>query len=323
MRRYVQTFFRHPFLLMAPLVIALALGLFSINRQPRKYLAGATVWCDVPVPQQSTVFTGSSNMPAVGQAAVLTELLQTHSFLAKVAAASPWASLVKTNNQLAGDQVLNSLGSSVSVVAPGPHLLSITVKRPTADEALALAKAATDTYIKEMNDTQHSRAVSSVGFYQLEVDAAQKALVAAQDQLGSYVAANQPASGGPLGAAVDAKITQLVQGITAAQNSLNQAKASQQSATLGLTSLSDAGAIRLYDAPRVSPTPLSRRKVIIFAGVGSVLAGAMVSLFALLYLVVTDTSVRGTADLEEALGLEVVGKIDQFKTRHRGRTRVS
>jgi len=322
MRRYVQTFFRHPFLLAAPLVIAVVCGLALISRQPRKYSAGATLWCDVPVPSQSTIFNGSTAAPAAGQAAVLSELLQTHEFLVKVAQTGPWADFLASHSPAQVDQLLGSLGRSISVTAPGPHLMVINALRPSSDEALALAKATTDTYIKEVNDTQHSRAVSSVGFYQLEVDAAQKALAAAQNQLATYQAAN-PAGSGPLGALGDAKLAQLVQSVTSAQNSVNQAQANQQGASLGLTSLTDAGALRVYDAPRLSSVPVSRRKAIIFVGAGSVLAGGMVSLFALLYLVVSDTSVRGTADLEEMLGLEVVGTIDQFKTKRRGRSRVS
>ena len=50
MRRYLQAFFRHPILLSAPIIIALVVGIGYEAKQPRKWVAWATVWCDSPVP---------------------------------------------------------------------------------------------------------------------------------------------------------------------------------------------------------------------------------------------------------------------------------
>ena len=58
MRRYLQTFFRHPILLSAPIIIALCVAVAYQTRQPRQFLAGSTLWCDVPVPNDSSIFSG-------------------------------------------------------------------------------------------------------------------------------------------------------------------------------------------------------------------------------------------------------------------------
>ena len=44
---------------------------------------------------------------------------------------------------------------------------------------------------------------------------------------------------------------------------------------------------------------------------------ALATLCTLLFLVVGDRSVRGTGDVEDVLGMQVIGTIDQFKTKIR------
>ena len=71
----------------------------------------------------------------------------------------------------------------------------------------------------------------------------------------------------------------------------------------------------MIDQPTVPQFPKSRKKQLVFGGVGALLAGGMISLLALLFLVASDKTVRDVADIEEELGLNVVGTIGQFRTR--------
>src|SRR4030088_377414 len=315
MRRYVQAFFRHPFLLMMPIVLAVTLSLAYQIRQPRTYAASVTMWCDVAVPNQSTIFSGTSDMPSSAQSVVLTELLQTRVFMAKVAQNGPWAASLAANPGAVADRMLIQLGGDVSVVTLGPHVLSISTKGTSAGEALVLAKSVADAYIAEVNDTLRARAQSSVGFYQLQVTDASKALAAAQDKLNKYVAANQ--GSGPIGASVDATLTHLTQAVTDAQSNYDQAASRITSAGVGLSNVADSGVLRIFDSPRTTGLPVSHKKKVIFGGVLGIFAGLMVSLFTLLFLVMGDRSVRGTGDVEDLLGMQVVGTIDQFKTKIR------
>jgi uncharacterized protein involved in exopolysaccharide biosynthesis len=313
MRRYVQAFFRHPFLLTMPIVLAVAISLAYQIRQPRTYAASATMWCDAAVPNQSTIFSGTSDLPSSSQSVVLTELLQTRVFMAKVAQNGPWAAFLAAHPGVESDRLLSQLGGDVSVSTLGPHVLSISTKGASSGEALALAKAVPDAYIAEVNDTLRARAQSSVGFYQVQVTDASKALAAAQDKLNKYVAANQ--GSGPLGAAVDATLAHLTQAVSDAQSNYDQAASHVTSAGVGLPSVANSGVLRIFDAPRTTGLPVSHKKKVIFGGVLGVFAGMMVSLITLLFLVVGDRSVHGTGDVEDLLGMQVVGTVDQFKTK--------
>ena len=302
-----------------PIIIAVTISLGYEVRLPRTFSANASMWCDVPVPNQSSIFSGTSELPSASQSVVLTELLQTREFLSKVGQSSPWAGYLAAHPGPDGDKLLFQLAGEVAVSTPGPHVLAIATKGASAADALALAKSVADAYVAEVNDTQRSRAQSSVGFYKLQVDQASTALAAAQDKLTKYLAVNQ--GSGPLGALADATVTQLTQAVSVAQSNYVQAASHLTEAGVGLSSVAESGVLRILDSPRTTGLSVSRKKKLIFGGVAGLFAGAMVSLFILLFLVIGDRAVHGTGDLEDLLGMQVVGTIDQFKTKvHAGKS---
>jgi len=63
--------------------------------------------------------------------------------------------------------------------------------------------------------------------------------------------------------------------------------------------------------------PQARKKVVIFSAAGGLIAGLSISVLTLLLLVTRDRAVRDEGDLQQALGLRVVGTIGQFSTRRR------
>src|SRR5712692_2513379 len=156
MRRYLQAYFRHPILLTAPLIIALTVSIAYGLRQPRKYQAGASVWCDVPVPSESTIFTGTTQPPSAAQAAVLSELLQTHEFLMNIGNRGPWGGYLASHDQAADDRLVQQLSGKIAVGTPGPHVMTISADGTSASDALALAKAVTEAYISEVTNASHS-----------------------------------------------------------------------------------------------------------------------------------------------------------------------
>src|SRR5947207_2790250 len=139
-----------------------------------------------------------------------------------------------------------------------PVVLAIATKGASAGDALALAKSVADAYVAEVNDTQRTRAQSSVGFYKLQVDQASTALGAAESKLTKYLPENQ--GSGPLGALADATVTQLTQAVSVAQSNYDQAAAHLTDAGVGLSSVAESGVLRIFDSPRTTGLPVSRKK---------------------------------------------------------------
>ncbi|HET7486291.1 MAG TPA: hypothetical protein VFJ85_00070 [Acidimicrobiales bacterium] len=320
MRRFVQAFFRHPVLLILPILIAPVVSLLYSSRAPKVYTASMSLWCDTPVPNPSSIFT-SDNAPATGQQSILTELLSTRTFLTKVAEAGPWKASIAGKPQAAVDSVIWNLGAHVGVHTTGRHILVISTVGPDPTFARDLAKAVGDAYVADVNETQQARAKSSLGFYDVQAGEAAKALAEAQSKLNEYVASHQGA--GPLGVVGDVQASQLSQDVSSAKAQYEEATLNASTARLGLTNVSDSGLLRIYDEARAADAPVSRKKQIVFGGVAGLFGGAMVSFMALLLLVLADQSVRGAGDIESIPGMEVVGTVEQFRMRRRRGFRAS
>src|SRR5215468_3004936 len=140
-RSYVETFFRHRLLVIAPVLIAFVLAAAYGLHRPRSYVAGATLWTDRRIPADSTIGTiPGSDVPSTGQQALLTSLLASHTFMLKVAMDSPLADRMR-GPQLEVDLALARLAATVSVATPGPQLMAVAVKQPAPELATGVAAA--------------------------------------------------------------------------------------------------------------------------------------------------------------------------------------
>jgi uncharacterized protein involved in exopolysaccharide biosynthesis len=306
MKRYIQTFLRHKVLLIAPIVVALVAGLGLVMKQPKKFVATGTLWADAPVPNDSTVFSGGSDGgPAAQQQAVLAELLHTHDFLSKVAnrVASPAGG--PSHPVTVSDAKLASMEKTISVSTIGPQVLSVTAHGATPTETAGTANAVIQEFMSEMSATQQARARELADYYKQQADAAGKAITASQSQLASYLQSHPGASNDPTAA-------QLAGTVGVAQQQYSQAQDNYSKASLALSHASDSSQLRVIDKPVAPSAPASSKKKIVFAGIGGLVAGSVISLLILMVLVATDTSARDEGDIENQLGLDVVGSVKQF-----------
>lgn len=302
--------------MILPIVLAVGVSVGYTLRQPRTYQAGVSLWCDTQVPNQSSIFSASGVPPSASQSAVLTELLQTRIFLIRVGQAGPWAAYLASHSEADNEKLVYQLGRGLSVTTPGPHVLAIAATGASSQEALSLVSATASAYIAQVDQTQADRAKSSVGFYQVEVDAEAKALQDAKDQLNAYVA-TQAGATGPAGVLADATLQQLTRAVATAQANYDSAKGSSANASLGLFNVSDSGVLRVFDPPTAASKAVSRKKKLVISGVAGLAVGALVSFVMLMFMVVGDRSVSDVREIEQTLGLQVVGTIEQFRTRRR------
>ncbi len=96
---YVQTFNRHRLLFSLPVVILTVLALWVVASTPKEYKAGASLYIDNPVTQESSFFdpNPSEVTPAAQAQQLLTELLATKSFQLKVGRKGPLTEYLETH----------------------------------------------------------------------------------------------------------------------------------------------------------------------------------------------------------------------------------
>jgi uncharacterized protein involved in exopolysaccharide biosynthesis len=278
-RSYLETFFRHKYLLMLPVVLGFVVGAFFAFQVPRSYVAGASIWADTNVPDPTTVgTTGGQTPPSAGQAALLTQLLATRSFMQSVVETSPLAQEFGQMDQLQADQLIGEVASTISVATPGPQLMTVSTKRKDPAEAIGLASAVVTQFEQAQGQELTNRAKAQVQYDKKRLEAAQQALR-------------------------DAPRSDAIQSLYA------EAAKAYSASTLNLAALQTSG-VRVLDEP-TGAYPQARRKVLLFGAAGGLLAGLTVALLGLILLMARDRAVRGEDDLE-SLGLELGGTLPRF-----------
>jgi capsular polysaccharide biosynthesis protein len=311
-RSYVETFFRHRLLLIAPALIAFVLAAAYGMQQPRSYVASATLWTDRRIPGDSTIGTmPGSDVPSTGQQALLTSLLATRTFMIEVVKDSPLAGRM-TGSQLDVDLELARLASTVSAATPGPQVMAVAVKQATPELATGVAEAVVRQFMREEERRVRARAAAQVSYDKQQLSAAASAVRAAQAQLVAYTQIHPEAG---LGRQANSAETALVGQLALAQgNYAEAAKAYNASSTA--YKQANTAALEMMDPPNQA-FPQSRKKGVIFSAAGGLIAGLSISIVTLLLLVTRDRSVREEGDLQQALGLRVVGTIGEFSKRRR------
>jgi uncharacterized protein involved in exopolysaccharide biosynthesis len=335
MRPYLETFFRHPRALVAPIVLVLVISLGMVAAQPRTYQASARVWF------QSNTIAGVSNpttaimTPAEAAAGVFQELLATRSFVVAVGHRGPLATYMSQGHLPAADPLSAALGlvqqlrgkapgdqqqilddavqgvlqKQVTVAPSGPEIVGLTFTYTSPEVASATLQALLNQFADEVLAAQRSQANQQMAFYAQQVASQQQVSKQADQEVQQYLAAhpNLSVPNPPF----DANLASLQQVSTQAQQQyaqllqkLSEAKLQQQNLNQG-----DPSQFRVIDKPVIPHKADSLLKGLL-TGVGAGLAiGLLVSLLALVVLVFTDRTMRSPIDVERALRVKVVGTV--------------
>jgi uncharacterized protein involved in exopolysaccharide biosynthesis len=319
MKRYSRTFRRHRLLVIAPLVLALVIGLGYELKSPRHYTAQGTLWADAPVPDGTTVFSTSppTQSPASQGASVLSELLATDQFLKALAPHTPWAAYLRQHpGQL--DNVFSSLQKNTTVSVVGPQVIGVSYQSSDPTTAAPMARAIMNTYVAQLLALQQTRDQQQITYDKQAVQTAASALSSAQKQLTAYLAAHPQ----PAGATVDPTVTQLSGNVATAQGAYGAAVGNLNNSQQGLSSSSDSSQLHVIDQPAAASVA-GRKKKIMYGGIGGLFAGGLISILLLSWLVSKETAPWDAEDVEDELGLTVVGSIEELPSRRRQEVGVS
>jgi uncharacterized protein involved in exopolysaccharide biosynthesis len=312
MKRYSRTFRRHKLLVIAPLVLALLVGLGYELTSPRHYQAQGTLWADTPVPDNSTVLSQSppSQSPASQQAGILSELLGTDHFLADIGRRSPWAAYLRLHPK-ALNTVFASLGKQTTVSTLGPQVISVGYQSTDAATTVLMAKAIMNAFVAELLSLQQTRDQQQIAYDKQTLQTTLQSLNSQQEQLSQYLAAHpqQPST-------VDPTVTQLSGNVATAESVYGTAVSNLNRDELELSTAKDSSQLHVIDQP-ADAFAQGRKKKIVEAGIGGLFVGGVISMLLLSYLVSRDTSAWDADDVENELGLTVVGSVAQLPERRR------
>lgn len=334
MVRLLETFFRHRLLLLGPVVLVLVGATGWIFIQPPTYDSSVRVWVErqtlVPDPNSNPYLT-----PAQEQAGVLTELLSTKYFDAKVGQRSPLGAALRDASAhssggirtrlmrlvgLAGppvqltdsqvdDQVYTSILSSTLVVPTGPEIIQVTYRAGDPQMAASVAQAIVNQFMDETLTNQRVQAEAAVAFYTSQVNQSQADQATADKAVDEYLLANP--SQRSANAIPDARMLQLRRDDDAAHQRTQSVLDKLDQARLNRIALDQSGTagVRVLDKAEIPSQPSSIKKVVLQAvGVGLVLA-VLILVVGVLALTWLDSTIRRPQEVETILDLRPVGSV--------------
>jgi hypothetical protein len=280
---------------------------------PRHYTAQGTLWADSPLPNGSTVFSTSppAQSPASQAVSVLSELLATDQFLQELAPRSPWAAYLRQHPGQT-DTVFASLQKDTTVSALGPQVMGVTYQSSDEATTVPMARAIINTYVAQLDSLQRTRDQQQITYDKQTVQTALSALNSAQKQLSLYLLSHPQAPG----ATVDPTVTQLSGNVATAQQAYGSAVGDLNTSQQGLSSASDSSQLHVIDQPATVITQ-GRKKKIAYGGIGGLFAGLVISILLLSWLVSKETAPWDADDVEDDLGLTVVGSIEELPSPRR------
>ncbi len=299
-RSYIETFFRHRVLLMVPLVLGFLVGAVFAFNQPREFMASSSVWTDTPVPAEPSVGSGGNTPPSTGQSLLLTQYLATRTFLTAVAENSPVSEKFKQAGPDEADTILGKLAKSVSVSTPGSQLMTVSVTAKSASEATGTAEALLAQFKRFQVTDMNRQAQSQADYDKSQLDSAAAALKGAENKLDQV-------RGSSSGQAKDPAAATAVAAVELAQKAYADAATAYGTSSRALATGDSTGLFVLDKPDRAWPQ--ARKKTLIIGAVGGMVAGATLSLLALLVLMARDKTLRDEHDAARALSLDVVGAV--------------
>jgi capsular polysaccharide biosynthesis protein len=169
-----------------------------------------------------------------------------------------------------------------------------------------------NTFVAQLLSLQQTRDQQQINYDKQALQTSSSALNAAQQQLSAYLFAHPQAAG----ATVDPTVTQLSGNVATAQGAYGTAVGNLNASEQGLSSADASSQLHVIDQPTAAAAQ-GRKKKIVYGGIGGLFAGGVISILLLSWLVSKDTSPWDAEDLEDELGLTVVGSVDQLPAKRR------
>jgi uncharacterized protein involved in exopolysaccharide biosynthesis len=327
--RFLDTLFRHRWLALIPIGLGLVLAGGYALVQPRAFQTSASLWINSNTPGQNPN-AGTSNQyvdPSTQQENILRELLTTRSFalavghdgplgayLAKhsdadvkgLAAEPGLGALFSSGSKSLDDRITTELPTDVTLTAPGPQVVTITVKGPSASVAVGTTNTVIKEYTNQVVAALRASDQVAVSYYAQQLSLAQTTQQNAQQALATYQKDH------PNVAASDATLQQMQQATDLAEHNYGTQLQQYQQAQLNLANASNYSGFQVIDRPVTPSGPVSRLKNVITAGVGGLVIGLIIALLIISALSALDGTVRRPADIKRAIGVDAVAGINNF-----------
>lgn len=312
--RLLESFFRRPFLSLAPFAVALALGAGYILLSPPEYLSSGKIYIEKDSLLASLTSSNSDASwwvtPAQATANEIGELLATNAFVRSAIQQTKLEPLMAGGPEAVWE-TFTFFRDTISINPLGDKLVEIRATTDDPELSYQMVVATMDTYLKWKmnNDFQESVAAQKffenlIAPYQADVDQARQALI-------DFLSANPEPVRGERPPGEQFQLDQLQAALARAEERLSAAQENEESARLAL--VKNESLIRqtyqIIDQPEIPQTAEFSltgfvKNMIIFVAIGIFLSASLIGGGALL-----DRSLRFPIDVRNGLNVPLLALV--------------
>jgi len=313
--RFIESYFRHRWLYLLPIVLMGVMGLVYINSKDPEYVSKGTIYVQRESFLASLTSISNSNAsiwltPAQATINQIRELLATDAFVRAVIFKSDLeAKMDESRSEV--EAIINEVRNSIWIYSLGDNQLQINASHENARVSYQIVNAVLESYIQWQVNAQRSQSEAAQVFFAEQIKIYEADLEAARQQLIDYLIANpEPIQGQRPGIEL-LEVERLQNWVHLTESRYISALEKEENARLAMAQIeSDTRqTYTIIDAPRLPVEPdISLRQLAtqaaIFLAVGGVLF-----LAAVVGGILLDRTFRFPIDVQYGVNLPVFAMI--------------
>ncbi len=313
--RVFESYFRHRWLYLLPLVLLLAVGIVYVSIQKPKYVSQGIMYVQYESYLASLTAVRAPDAPvwltaSQATAQEINDLMYTDAFLRAV--------IQQTDLEVSmdqGDEAIESLfqaaRESVRVAPQGNNQVFVGAATDDPKISYQLVSAIIESYLQWRINGQRAESESAHNFFVDLLSQYQADLDSARDELTAYLAAHPEPLQGDRPVSETLEIQRLQNQVDFTTSRVSTLLDKDESALLSLAQIeSDARQTYiLIDAPRIPDNPeRSRKEIALQVGIFAV-SGMVLSILMILSNALLDRTFRFSSDIQIGLDLPVLAMI--------------
>jgi uncharacterized protein involved in exopolysaccharide biosynthesis len=296
--RYLRTFLRRWYLYVIPILILPVVSTLYGYKTLRAYKCTANLWVEKPVYLSAQDLGWNPyDSPAGNEATSMSELLQSETFVAGVAAQTGLANTLDLTTRAGKDAAFAHISGEVVMYPSSTHILVLNVTDRDPTLALQITQGLMQGFTGEYQSHRLQLDQGAITFYSQQLTAAQGAVAQDNAKITQYLDAHP---GVPLTTTADPYLAQLEQQLSQDQQQVNSL--TQQIAGLRqdmqATNTAAPDLFRVLDAPQLPTSPTVSKKTLVetYTGYG---LGAALALVGVIVLALTqlDRKIYSSAEV--------------------------
>ncbi len=313
--RILESFFRHRWLNILPLIIMMAASGAYLVVKKADYVSQGMLYINTPSLVKALDINNNNNAnlwssPAQVTTDEINELIATDAFVRAIIQKTDLEEYM-TEGPVAVNDLFVAVREEVKVVSLGTNQTQISVTDENPKVAYQLVNSLIDNYIQWKINSQKTDSQATLDFYSNLIEQYKTEVDTARENLKAYISAHPEPIQGDRPFLEQFEIDRLNNQVNLSQDRLTAALTNEESAKLALSQI-ESNARQTYitiDAPEVAVEPTMSMKSLglsigVFLAVGAILSVGLVVLAMMM-----DKTLRFSLDVSQQLGLPVLAMI--------------